>query len=182
LKENNLNKTLWITTTGILIALVIGMQAVTATLGQLVTGSLVNLVLIVAVMICGLPSGLTVAVITPVAAKFLGIGPLWPIIPFIIIGNIVIVTVWHFISKMSFANKHVVRCTAVIAGAGCKCFTLYIGIVQLAIPLLMLPEKQAAVISTMFSLPQLFTALIGGSIAVLILPVLEKAVKPKLNA
>jgi hypothetical protein len=183
LKENNLNKTLWITTTGILIALVIGMQAVTAALGQMVTGSLVNLTLIVAVMLCGLPSGLTVAVITPVAAKLLGIGPLWSIIPFIILGNAVIVIVWHFINKMSFANKHIVRCTAVVAGAVCKFVTLYLGIVQLAVPFLLeLPAPQAAVVSGLFSVPQLFTSLIGGTIAALILPVLEKAVKPKFNA
>jgi hypothetical protein len=177
-----MKKTLWITTTGVLIALTIVLQAVTAALGQLVTGSLVNLLLIVAVMICGLPSGIIVGLITPIAAKLFGIGPLAPIIPFIMLGNAVIVTVWHFVSKMSFANKYVVRCMTVASGAVCKFVTLYLGIVQLAVPyLLELQPKQAAVISGMFSVPQLFTALIGGGIAVLILPVLEKAVKPKLG-
>jgi hypothetical protein len=178
-----MKKTLWITTTGILVALTIVLQAVTAVMGQLVTGSLVNLILIVAVMLCGLPSGIIVGLITPVVAKFLGIGPLWSIVPFIILGNAVIVTVWHFTSKMSFANKYVVRCAAAIAGAVCKFVTLYIGIVRFAVPFLLeLPEPQANVVSTMFSVPQLFTALIGGSVAVLILPVLEKAVKPKMGA
>jgi ABC-type Co2+ transport system permease subunit len=77
---------------------------------------------------------------------------------------------------MNFANKYIVRCAAAVSGAVCKFLTLYVGIVLVAVPMLLnLPEKQAAVVSGMFSVPQLFTALIGGGIAVIILPVLEKA-------
>jgi hypothetical protein len=54
---------------------------------------------------------------------------------------------------------------------------LYVGIVRIAVPVLLgLPERQAAVISGMFSLVQLITALIGGALAAVILPVLQKAV------
>jgi hypothetical protein len=75
---------------------------------------------------------------------------------------------------------YVVRCAAAVTGAVCKFLTLYVGIVMVAVPLLLnLPEPQAAVISNMFSVPQLFTALIGGGIAVIILPVLEKAIALK---
>jgi hypothetical protein len=171
-----MKRTLWITTTAVLIALMIGIQAVTAPLGQLVTGSLVNLILIVAVSVGGFSSGLTVALISPVAAKLLGIGPLWPLIPFIIAGNVVIITVWHLLGKRNFANRHLVRCVTAAAGAVCKFLTLYAGIVLVAVPyLLNLPEPQAKTVSGMFSVPQLFTALIGGGIAVIILPVLERA-------
>ena len=40
---------------------------------------------------------------------------------------------------------------------------------------LTLPEKQVATLTAMFSWPQLVTALIGGGIALLLTPVLRKA-------
>lgn len=171
--------TLWVTQTAVLAALLIVMQAATAALGNtIVTGSIVNLILIISVMIAGLSSGLTVAVISPIFAKFLGIGPLWPLIPFIIAGNIVLVLIWHFLGKRTFGKPIVVYIITLIAAAAGKFLMLYIGIVRVAVPyLLNLPEPQAATISGMFSVPQLFTALIGGAIAAAILPLLKKAVK-----
>ena len=89
---NNKRNILWITRTAIFIALLIVLQAATAPLGNIiVTGTIVNLLLIVSVMSCGLASGLTVAAISPVMAKFLGIGPLWSLIPFIAAGNAALV-------------------------------------------------------------------------------------------
>ena len=174
--------TLWITMTAVFIALLIVAQVVTAPLSQFVTGSLVNLILIVSVMTCGFSSGLTVALISPLFAKLLGIGPLWTIIPFVMLGNAVLILIWYLIGKMKFTNKHIVRIITLIIAAVCKFLVLYLGIVQLAIPLFLnLPANQAAVISSMFSFPQLITALIGGAIAILILPVVEK-VRAKRNS
>ena len=54
---------------------------------------------------------------------------------------------------------------------------LYVGIVQIAVPLLLhLPERQAAVVSNMFSIPQLVTALAGGAFALPLIPRLKKAI------
>jgi hypothetical protein len=178
----NMNKkVLWITQTAVLTALLIVMQAVTASFGNtIVTGSIVNLILILSVMIAGLSSGLTVAVISPVIAKFLGIGPLWMLIPFIVIGNIVLVFIWYFLGNRSFAKQMIVHIVTLVAAAVCKFLTLYVGIVLIAIPyLLNLPEKQATTISGMFSIPQLFTALIGGVIATVMLPLLKNAMKSR---
>lgn len=174
-------KILWITQTAVLTALLIVMQAATAAFGNtLITGSVVNLILIISVMIAGLSSGLTVAVISPIFAKFFGIGPLWMLIPFIIAGNIVLVLIWHFIGNRTFAKPVVVYIITLVVAAIGKFLTLYLGIVQLAVPyLLNLPEQQAATISGMFSIPQLFTALIGGAIATVMLPLLSKAVKSR---
>lgn len=170
---------LWVTRTALFTALLIVMQAVTAPLGnQLVTGSIVNLVLIISVMTCGLTSGLSVAVVSPVLAKLFGIGPLWTIIPFIILGNMVLVAIWYFIGNREIVNKNVSRLIALAAAAICKFAVLYLGIVRIAIPLFLnLPEKQVPVISTMFTFPQLITASIGGAVAFLILPVIKKAIK-----
>ena len=67
---------------------------------------------------------------------------------------------------------------AVILAAAAKFLTLYLGIVKLAVPVLLgLPEPQASVVSQMFSLPQLFTALLGGAVALPVIRVLKKAVQ-----
>ncbi len=175
---NMKKRILWITRTAVLTALLIVMQAATASFGNtIITGSVVNLILVLAVMLAGLASGLTVAAISPVVAKLLGIGPLWTLIPFIILGNAVLVGVWHFVGNRDPGRPVFAHGIALIGAAVAKFLTLYLGIVRIAIPyLLNLPEKQAAVVSGMFSIPQLLTALIGGGIALFMLPILKKAV------
>lgn len=177
-------QTLWVTRTGILLALLVVFQAAANSLGStLVTGSVVNLLLILSVLLAGLPSGLVIACVSPVLAKLLGIGPLWSLIPFIIAGNVALALVWHCIGKKRERSgrgrqKMVLTLTAVAAGAGVKFFVLYLGIVKLAVPVLMrLPEKQAEGISAMFSFPQLITALIGGALAALLAGPLKRSLR-----
>ena len=168
----------WITRTAIFIALLVVLQAATASLGnQFITGSIVNMMLVVSVMTCGLASGLTVASVSSVMAKLLGIGPLWSLIPFMIAGNITLVLIWHFIGNRNISkNKFAAYITALIIAAIMKFAVLYIGIVKIAVPVLLkLPATQATVISGIFSFPQLITATIGGVIAIIIFPRLKKA-------
>ena len=67
---------------------------------------------------------------------------------------------------------------ALIVGAILKFAALYLGIVKFAVPVLLaLPEAKAAVVGAAFSWPQLITAVIGGFIALLIVPTLKKALK-----
>jgi uncharacterized membrane protein len=169
----------WVTSTAIFIALLVVAQVVTSAFGNtIVTGSVNNLLMILAVMLLGLSSGVTVATISPILAKLIGIGPLWSLIPFIIAGNLVLVLIWNFLGKRHIGKKYLAHILALAAAAVAKFLVLYIGIVRVAVPFLLgLPEKQAAVISGMFSVPQLITATIGGVLATLMLPVLEKAVK-----
>jgi len=179
----NHNKSiLWITRTAVFIALLIVSQVATAPLGnQLITGPIVNFILIISVMTCGLASGLSVAAISPVAAKlFLGIGPpFWSLIPFMILGNMVLVTLWHFIGNRKLGRRYAAHIAALAVAATAKFLVLYLGIVKIAVPVLLLgiPEKQAAGISATFSVTQLFTALIGGVFAVVVLPTLKKAIQ-----
>ena len=173
-------RTLWITTTAVFTALLIAVQAATALVPppfrQFVTGTLVNLLLILSVLTCGPSSGLTVAVVSPIFAHMFGIGPILPIVPFIITGNAALVSIWHGIGGRKFAGAFVVRATAAAAAAVGKFFVLYVGVVMIAVPVLLdLPEQQASVLSGMFSVPQLFTALAGGAVAIAVLPVVEKA-------
>lgn len=94
----NKERTLWITRTAIFVALLVVLQAATAALGNtIITGSVVNMLLVVSVMTCGMMSGLCVSVISPIMAKLIGIGPLWSLISFIAAGNI---------SRANMRTKH----------------------------------------------------------------------------
>ena len=64
------NRILRITRTAVLIALLVVLQAALMPLNNsLITGSIVNLLLIISVMTCGLSSGLCVAAVSPVIAR-----------------------------------------------------------------------------------------------------------------
>ena len=100
-----MKKSLQITQTAVLTAMLILLQSVTKAGGQLITGSCVNVVLAVAVLFSGLWSGVAVAVISPFFAFALGVGPqLFPIVPAIAVGNVVYVLILHFLlSKKSLS-------------------------------------------------------------------------------
>ena len=171
----------WITETAVMLALLIALQALTKPLGQLVTGSCVNAVLAISVLLAGLGSGITIAVISPVLAFLLGIAPQLVTVPAIMVGNTVFVVLLYFIAGKN--NGIGQRIAAWLVAAAAKFATLYILVVKIicglaAAPLLangMLKEPMLKMLPKMFALPQLFTALIGGGIALLIVPVLRKA-------
>lgn len=177
----------WITQTAVMLALLVVLQAVTKPLGQLVTGSCVNGVLAITALLAGLSSGITVALISPICAFLFGIAPNFVTILPIMAGNVCFVVLLWLISGKS--HRPVWRQpVAVVTAASAKFAVLYFlvvkvicgvasgallgkklgNVVVLAPPML---EKLPA----MFSLPQLFTALIGGGVALLITPVLRKA-------
>ncbi|PKM62734.1 MAG: ECF transporter S component [Firmicutes bacterium HGW-Firmicutes-21] len=175
---------LWITRTGVLIALLVALQWGLGSMtgnNQLVVGSAVNLVLIVAVVLSGLYSGAAVAVVSPFTAYMFGIGTTFiALVPFIALGNLSLIIVWFLITKKAAvnANGYIKMVTALVLGALIKLGLLYFTVVKLAIPFILnVNEKQAAVLSANFSLPQLVTASIGGAIAILIIPVVKKAIK-----
>lgn len=172
----------WITETAIMLALLVTLQALTKGFGQLVTGSCVNAVLAVTVLVAGLSSGITVAVISPVLAYLLGIAPQLVTVPAIMVGNTVFVVLLHFIAgpKNAVLGQ---RIAGWFIAAAAKFATLYILVVKIicglaAAPLLAagtLKEPMLKALPTMFAWPQLITALIGGGVALLIVPVLRKA-------
>lgn len=173
-------KALWITQTAVLLALLIAVQAVTSGLGNtLVTGSLVNLILIVAVTTGGLASGLTIALLSPIFAFMFGIGPAFPQIVFcIMIGNAALVTIWHFVAGLNKKQSITNFVLATVIGAIVKFGVLYLSIVQFVVPILLkIPAPKAAMVSGAFSFPQLITALIGGGLSILIVPILSKALR-----
>lgn len=161
-----------LTRTAVLIALLVALQAATRPLAnQFITGSCVNLVLAVAAMLCGVWSGVIVAVVSPFFAYLFGIAPQIWLAPAIACGNAAYVVVIALLGKKLEGVKGGVA--GVIAAAVCKFLVLYLVVVQLLIPLGNLPAPVAA----QFSWPQLVTALIGGFIALAIVPTLKKALK-----
>ena len=182
----NRSRIIWITRSAVLIAMIVAVQAATIALAaipmlrQYVTGSVINLILIVSVMAVSLPTGLIVGIVSPIFASLLGVVPgwQWPLVPFIALGNVVLVAAWHLIGKRSIVNKYVTRCITIGVSAVIKFSVLYIGVVQLMLHVLELQQPQINALSTAFSITQIFTAIIGGVLATLVLPVLSKAIKP----
>ena len=174
----------WITETAVMLALLISLQAITKPMGQLVTGSCVNAILAVATLVAGLSSGLTVALISPVLAFLLGIAPQILTVPAIMICNSIYVVLLSALADKSGKNmaKQVI---AWLVAAAAKFAALYAVVVWLICGALsenllasgMLKAPMLKALPTTFSWPQLFTALIGGAVALLIVPVLRKAVK-----
>ena len=171
-------KTLWITQTAIMLALLIVLQFATKSMGQFVTGSCVNFVLVMTALLVGLSSGIVVAVISPFMAFLLGIGPAFlPLVPCIAAGNAVIVIVSYLLwNKVIGRDKKYSSFVSVWIASVCKFIVLYLLVTKLAVPSLGLPEAKQAAISAMFSWPQLVTALIGGTVAAIIAPLIAKAI------
>ena len=172
----------WITETAIMVALLVTLQALTKPLGQLVTGSCVNAVLAISALVGGLSCGATVALISPVMAFLLGIAPQPVTVPAIMAGNTVFVVVLQLVAGRDIRNvtKQIV---AWLGAAVAKFVTLYVIVVKIicgvaSASLLAagtLKEPMLKALPATFSWPQLFTALIGGAVAMAVVPVVRKA-------
>lgn len=180
---------LWITETAAMLALLIalqwlGSQIPEPTVKQLITGSLVNCVLVVTTLVAGRSSGLTVALISPILACMFKIAPVLIAAPVIMVGNVCYVLLLSLLLKKSLKLAPV----ALAAASVLKFGVLYLLGVVLAGGLLFdalngqtlagMPVMSQVVlkqVTNMFSWFQLATALIGGTLALVIVPTLRKA-------
>lgn len=175
-------KTRWITETAIMLALLVALQALTKGFGQLVTGSCVNAVLAVSVLVGGLGCGIAVALSSPVLAFLLGIAPQILTVPAIMVGNTVYVVLLSLLAEKD-GKRIVQQVIAWIVAAAAKFVVLYAIVAGLICGVLAeallaagaLKEPMLTALPATFSWPQLATALIGGGVALLIVPVLRKA-------
>jgi hypothetical protein len=154
--ENNRLK--FITRTGILLAVALVVQM--GGLPQPVTGPLINTVLYIAVLLVNGWSGAMIGIFTPVIAFLRGIlpPPLAPMIPFIALGNAVLALFFGMLMKKN-------KILSIIIASVAKYFIL-----SMAVGFIVsVPGK----IAQMMGLPQLFTALIGGGIALIAYKALE---------
>ena len=171
----------WITETGLMLALLITLQALTKPAGQLLTGSCVNALLAAAVLLGGLGCGLTVALCSPVLAFLLGIAPQILTVPAIMVGNSLFVLVLHLLRGKTGLGQVV----SLVVAAAVKFASLY-GLVGWVLCGLLAPSLLSSgvmkppmlkMLPAMFSWPQLVTALIGGGLAMVLVPIVKKALK-----
>ena len=148
-----------LTRAAILLAVALVFQFVK--MGQLVTGSGINAALIVAAQICGLPWAAAIGAITPFMSVVLGVNPpaLIPVVPFIVAGNILYVAVYS-----------ILKTKGKIMGVGFAAL-LKFGLLYSAVNYFVAVKPP---IKVALSFPQLFTALIGGAVALIIIQVLNR--------
>ena len=175
---------LWVTETAIMLALLVTLQALTKGFGQLVTGTFVNVVLAVSVLVGGWAIGLTVALVSPVLAFLLNIAPMALTVPAIMVGNTVyVLLLWLIVGKRY--GSVALRMIAWLAAAFAKFGTLYLIVVKLICGVLaptlldsgIMKEPMLKALPATFSYPQLITALIGGAVALVMVPGLRKALR-----
>ena len=179
----------WITETAVMLAMLVALQALTKPMGQYVTGSFVNAILAITVLLVGLSSGLTVALISPVMAFFLGIAPnIVTVIPIMIANVCYIVLLYILAGKRGTALWK--KAVALVTASAAKFGILYLLVVKVICGIasgslldkkmgktVLLAPKMLENLPLIFTWPQLFTALIGGAVALSIVPVLRKALK-----
>jgi hypothetical protein len=134
---------------------------------QYITGPIVNAVLFLSAILIGSTGAMFIAMIPSVIALSSGLLPivLAPAVPFIMLGNAILIATFILLQKKSFW-------LAAIAASLAK-FIFLFGSSQLVVGLI--AKKQAAIAAaSMLSYPQLITALIGAILAWLILKGLKR--------
>ena len=174
----------WITETALMLALLVSLQAITKPLGQIITGSCVNAILAISVLVGGLGCGLTVALISPVLAFLLGIAPMPLTVPVIMAGNCVYVLLLHLLADKT-GRKPLKQLIAWVLAAAAKFGALYLLVAKLICVVLadsliaagVMKPPMVQALPVTFGVTQLITALLGGAVALVIVPVLRKALK-----
>lgn len=158
---------LWLTRTAVLLALTLAVQFLG--LPQWFTGPLVNAFLLLSSSLVGMGSGVVIGLLTPWIALLRGIlpPPLAPMVPFIMLGNALLVAVFSLIRRR---NTTLGLSTVALAAAA---FAKYLLLSQAVRYLVEVPPRVAQAMQV----PQLLTALCGGAIALLV----EKAVRKALD-
>lgn len=169
-------KTNIITRTALLLAVAIAFQMLGRLLGpynNFIVGPVINAVLIIATAAAGLWSGTAIAIIAPFVSALTNKAAIAPLIlafsPFIAAGNFTIVICYHLLRKKS-------RIAGVAAGAILK-FALLFASITVFTGVMKMQPKIAATLTTLFSWPQLVTALIGGAIALAIIKAIGKTIE-----
>ena len=178
-------KARWIAVTAMGVALVVAAQYLGSlipdiavifgpfSVKQLITGTLVNCVLLVFTARAGLASGGVIGVLSAFLAAFMGISQI-VVSPLVAVGNALLCAVYSLLTRRTRLPSGKTHIPAAMMGAVVKCAFLWLT-VPLALAAAGLPEKQTAMLSVMFSWPQGVTALCGGLLSWPIVLRLRKA-------
>lgn len=163
----DLNNTKWLAQTALLLAVAITIQL--AGLPQVFTGPGINAVLLLAGLFVNPFAGVVIGILTPFGALLRGIlqPVLLPALPFIVLGNaIYVLTAVSFIRRSGIDSRFR-SILGVILGSAVK-YAVMAGAVKFIIEV---PEKVAYALTV----PQFFTAVAGGAVALVIYRILRKA-------
>lgn len=146
-----------------------------------VSGALINLIIIIDTLYCGLLSGMLLAIIIPVLSFVLTASPIisavpW-ILPCIMIGNAVMVLfVWFVRGKKLELN---IMPISLVAGSFAKAGVMSLLIVNWVLPHFggNLPAKVMNMAKVTYSSTQLIAGLLGTFLACIVWPVLKLALK-----
>lgn len=136
---------------------------------QLATGPIVNAILFISAVLLGLEKTFFICLIPSVIAMSVGLLPpvLAPIVPFIMISNVLMVFVFFYTKKANYW-------TAMVLASFVKFLFLYVA--SFGVVNLVLKKELAAAVITMMSWPQLLTALAGGILAYFFLKFIKKPI------
>jgi hypothetical protein len=160
----------WLTRTAILLAITLAFQM----LGfpQMVTGPAVNAMLLLSGTYVGGLGAVIIGMLTPLIAFFRGIlaPPLAPMIPFIMLGNAIFV-IAYVISRSKLGKGFAGAAIGLIVGAVAKFLVLSSAVrFIVSVPP---PVAQA------MQIPQLYTAIFGGVVAIVVEKVINAAIGQK---
>lgn len=158
----------FLTRTAVLLALTLAIQMIG--MPQYATGPLVNTMLYIAATFVGICGGAAIGIVTPVVAFVRGIlaPPLGPMIPYIAVGNAVLVIIFGLLER----RGKLAAIAGVVVASVAK-FLVLSNAVRFVV------QVKPAIAKAMQT-PQLFTALAGGAIALIVSEALIRsgAVKP----
>lgn len=174
-------KTRTITVTAIMVALCIVVQLF-KTQGTIpITGALINLIIIIDTLYCGLLSGIILSIIVPITSFIITQSPIIAsvpmILPFIMLGNIVIVIfAWFVRGKKLELN---LLPLSLVSGSFAKWAVMTLTITKWVLPTFggSLAPKMKAMAAATYSTTQLYAALFGTALACIIWPILKLAIK-----
>jgi hypothetical protein len=149
-------------------AVLIGTATLIPLIGQqAIVGPVVNAVLFISVILLGPQNAILVGLLPSLIALSVGLLPviLVPMIPFIVIGNTILIIIFGYLRKRSFW-------LGVISASALKLLFLF-GTSSIVINLIIKGEV-AQKVAMMMSYPQFLTALAGGLIAYLILKSIKR--------
>ena len=168
-----------IAVTALLLAVGIASQFLKS-LSIFITGPIVNVCIILAVLAAGLPSGLILSVITPITAYFIAASPVMlalpGIVPFIIGGNAVLAVMTYFLCRKQFLTDcrlgngrlWLYSLLSALAKGAFMGLTISLLILPVFLPAASPLRSKLPVFQTTFSLYQFLTACIGFVYAFLI--------------
>ena len=143
--------------------MLVGIATVAPLFGQqAITGPIINATLFVSVILLGVQSAILVGLIPSLIALSVGLLPavFAPMIPFIIVGNTILIMTFNYLKEKSFWLR--------VTLASMLKFIFLFSISSVIINLFF-EEEVASKVAVMMSWPQLFTALAGGLIAYIFL-------------